>query len=759
MKGYINIYKKNNLYYDYKSKLSQLLRNYLDLEVNIDEYSGDRVISYLFTNEPKYDMLNINQKESNIVLGYAGYILEKDEILYRRMVKGNQDGYIGSLNGIFSLSMTDLNKNKFTIWNNVTGVEPVYWCETDEHIIAGNKALLVHLLAFKLNKPVYKVENLVSFLNNGYYTDDKTPFLNLNVLPVNSKITAINGKVFINEIDDLLDNVYTIVPDKKMYDDITDSFLNSYRGLKDHTGLSLGLTGGKDSRMIVSGLHKLGVDFKSITNGYPDNPDVIVARQISEKLNIEHKINEPAKSGVKELKINLLKRAYQTIKSSEGMLYAYENVTLRSSFNPEQVKLGGQGGELLRGGFAKTSNVKTIKELEKTFRNGFARYLDIINDDLADSYWKELIGYIDSHRHFIDPKDVLNKFYLETRSARWSGASKPVYTMSSYSYTPLMDSKLIRQIQLLETKYGSNEYVIYNILSRIEPQLLDVPFANDRWSFEADHPREKNELYRWIKRKPIYPKTTTASFNWRVNVLGNFKNEFYEGICANENSPIFDIINKEKVKKLFDIKMKKTAYYDKFLWSLYTANIMLSNKWITAESKGRTSSFKIPEKKETTNNNILQEIRPIPSRILETKHKMLKIENIEDLSATIQLNGKIDTSQNYYIQVFDEPFTKPPLEKNSLASVKGFSKVKFIFEVTKKDNKEIPLEVYFMQYDKNSRLSSEKSNVLVKSKSQFVSIVSNILVNATHFKVAIKIKGIPGERMLCINQMRLEGYK
>lgn len=80
------------------------------------------------------------------------------------------------IGGIFSISHLNTQNNIFKAWNNITRVEPIYWSESNDVIVVGSKALLVHLIAMNFDKPEYDISAFASFLNNGYYADENTPF-------------------------------------------------------------------------------------------------------------------------------------------------------------------------------------------------------------------------------------------------------------------------------------------------------------------------------------------------------------------------------------------------------------------------------------------------------------------------------------------------------------------------------------------------------------------------------------------------------
>src|SRR5690625_6683349 len=82
------------------------------------------------------------------------------------------------------------------------------------------------------------------------------------------------------------------------------------------------------------------------------------------------------------------------------------------------------------------------------------------------------------------PMDILSKIFTDFRTARWSGAALPVYSMESLFYTPFFDSKLVRKAQMIKNEYTSKERLIYEILHRLSPELVDKKFRSEEHTSE-----------------------------------------------------------------------------------------------------------------------------------------------------------------------------------------------------------------------------------------------------------------------------------
>src|SRR5699024_9072695 len=537
MKGYVFISEKQSAVKASKKDIQEILSVYNGIEeVKVKETRESNVALFTFTNESN----EIKYSYGQVSFATSGDFLYEEEVIFEEFLKAkDRNEYVSNIGGMNTFSI--LEGKNFKAWNNVTRVEPIFWSENNDRIVVGTKSILVHLLSQNNRTPIYNVSSMFSFLNNGFYADDNAPYDNLNVLEANRCIQIIDNQIKIDPIDDFEDNLYSLTPTIEDYDDLAEAYLNSFLFIKKaKIQLATGLTGGKDSRMVAAALTHLGIDFQAQTTGFKTTPDVVVAQMIAEKLDIPHKYKEPS-AGKSHLSTDLFARTVNTIKNTEGSLYSYENVGGADRvFNPKDMMFGGQGVENLRGGYARKHQFSDKGHVERFMLNAFMKYKDYFMLHEIEQYTQFIKHFIYEESGHLKANDILNHFFLKYRTGRWSSSSRSFYTTVSPAYSPLFENQLVKKAQTLDTIHGANDDILYNLLQRIAPELLEIPFADDRWSFESKHPYHKYALDQWISRKPIQAVSKQSSFNWRKNVLLTSKKQFEEIIMGNENSPLFD---------------------------------------------------------------------------------------------------------------------------------------------------------------------------------------------------------------------------
>ena len=712
-------------------------------------YSASRRIALFswtneITREGQHDSPNLWVK-GNRAVTMTGYSSDDVEVCIHRLLNQSSTAerrkFMARTGGLYTVCLADGEEDTVTIWNTITRIEPVYWCENSQYIFISSRALLAHLLCVNAATPEYDVKNLASFINAGFYNTEQTPYRNVKVLSPNSELAVVRYRVTVTSMNDVEKMTAPPTHRSAVYDEIAEAFVKGLKPLKRHeTVLHAGLTGGKDSRLIVAALQHVGAPFRTHTSGYPEHPDVVVAQRIAKMLNVPHTVNTPTSTSDSDQEYvthDVFQRTRDTLFVTDGMMYAYENISRPRDFNPNAVKLGGHGGELLRGGFSRNLNRHHEENMMNFFRKKFMKYNDMLRPEARKLYEKEIFDWIDLQREkHLKPMEILDKYYLYYRAGRWSAAARAAYTMESYLYQPFFDHRLVQLIQQIPAEQRVNEELIYNLLQRLAPELVDVPFAGDRWKFERNGPK-KGEEEKWRKRTPLtIDRTSRGAFNWRYTTLLDMKDEFYAQILENKAADaLFDVVDRDKVKKLFeltDVAEAREPQLNNLLWSLYSASVLLSNDWITDSHNAvdsRVVKIRVPGKNDK---------HVVPVKHFYSINELLKIEWPDEK----RMNVSWTFSQNdkkLYVQLFDGAFSAPPSVKyRNLSTIPQADEVEFSFKVASK-RKSSTLTVFFMQYDERKRVSSAFQSIRVYRHQTSCSLKFKLHQDARFYKLAIKI--------------------
>jgi hypothetical protein len=535
---------------------------------------------YCFSNETNPIILRANHK-SIAVCGYVNNPSSLTALAYQLSdIARNQ--IISDTAGLYSLCYLDELLDTIYVWNTITRIVPVYWCENEKYYFTCNKALPIHLLANGHGSVVYDHDNAASFLNIGYYIDG-TPFRGVQVLTPNSSLAIQPNGITVSEIDNSIQQMFSLQPDEAYYDELAQSLVKAFNIVNDfNQELRCGVTGGKDSRLIVAILKYIGAKVNTFTNGFDQHPDVIIGQQVANILRLPHTINRPnvqASGGVESITIDVHQRAYTTIRLTEGMLSAYENMSNNGPFQ-NIMTLGGNGGELLRGGFAHSLNNPNYENMMRYFHNGMLKCNELLVKKYGVRFQMEVNEWINDYPK-LTPAEILDKTYLFYRAGRWSAAARMGYNMSGHSIMPFFDSIFVKQLTKCKSLFKVHDYVEYNLLKRFAPELLGVPFFNESWKFNNPHTKPPVKIHSDQKK---------SGFNWRETCLSDMKRVFFDQIF--QTASIFDLVDRKTVESIFAANPE--LKYNQFLWNLYTYCTLISNQWLSPFTKGSSVTIKVP---------------------------------------------------------------------------------------------------------------------------------------------------------------------
>lgn len=344
--------------------------------------------------------------------------------------------------------------------------------------------------------------------------------------------------------------------------------------------VELGLTGGKDSRLIAASLRVADIDFTAQTFGPEGHPDVVVARSVAQHLGVPHTHNEPRLSigegGQRSIEVDPIERAVSAVLLGEGMISSYENLG-RPTDRPPSLVLSGTGGELLRGGYAHFARDLTEGGAQRFLTQGFLRNLDILQHDAQVHLKARLQPWID--RAEVEPREALDQLYREYRMARWASAGRSAYSITRDLVQPLFDSGVVEISSESDIDERISELLIFRALDRLAPQLARHPFAEKRWVFEEHGPHPS--LTGWHERQPIRAAeptaATTASFNWRLHYGSELQAVFRDVVLdPARDHDLFEVLRRDAVESLLAADPPCLQHLS---WHLFTVAILLSRIW------------------------------------------------------------------------------------------------------------------------------------------------------------------------------------
>ena len=376
--------------------------------------------------------------------------------------------------------------------------------------------------------------------------------------------------------------------------------------------VELSLTGGKDSRLIAAALARAGVPARARTYGFPDHPDVVVAAQVARELGLEHEVAVPRTTGtagssgahgvngiavtrgvpgaegapvVQE--VDVLGRLRATVLVADGMLSAFENV---GRPDPDAgaataIAVGGHGGELLRGGYAKIipgSAARRAAGSAELLRRLTMRRVPLLRARWRTAYLASLTPWAAAVA--ARPQPALDDFYLVNRAGRWSAAARQAYAIRSVMAQPFFDDQVVRAARSAPLAERLDDRLLRGAIGALCPALLDIPLAADRWKCDPAKPS--------VPAPGAAAPGQRARFDWRRGYgddVAGFLRDYVLG--TGSAGGLFAIVSRPAAERLL-----RPPHTDPVtVWALATLAALISGDWLNARAAdGQTFAIPVP---------------------------------------------------------------------------------------------------------------------------------------------------------------------
>lgn len=644
------------------SKISQTEKSINNIKDVINRLKGInhffRVISrenitlIYYTNETKEFPYSLNNDYMFCPIGqYTINKLDLEKKMIYENDKTNRET-VSKLAGTFLIANGNLRNKKIDIYTHITRIESGYIYDSSEIIIVGTDPVILSALTNKSNQPMFNSDNFTSFFELGYFGDETTPFRGVTALPPNTHITIENHTVIYQKIDNSYDNPMTLRLDKETNERLVSTLLNSFNILPELESVKIGLTGGKDSRLILLSLLEKGYNVNAFTNGFEDHPDVIIAKLLAKHHNISHEVKLPTFQAEETLEIDLYERLINTMITTSGQIFAYENIMELSHFRGHTT-LSGVGGEILRGGYP-LSGLYNQKRNKQGIVNKFYKYKDFYIDD-DNNYRKFLHQFIDNEHNYFKN---LHKHYLQYRTGRWASDSRYGKSYIANSYMPFTDNQLVKTILQLPPDDVYSGKLQYSLMKNLDEESANIRYANNRFLFENDAPENVYDFNNWYSRRPMYSTTEIGKYNWRELSNNNeeLNNKFKNIILDNPNNKIFDNINYKKIEKLFEMPIE--SKHERFIWSLASMAAFVDHTTKVNIHNAYNSKIFVDLPSDT-----IDEITP-EKEIIDLKEHFIpmndSLEIYNDIKGFLNIKTNLLSKKNRYLQSFTGPFGHPP---------------------------------------------------------------------------------------------------
>jgi hypothetical protein len=531
-----------------------------------------RVLVAAWSNEPEQPDRPLLTTTAAGAVGFSGYV--------HGPVPEPHDlatGPAPRLGGVWSLF--GASPGGITALTCASGAEVVFYAETPELVVVGNRALLVHLVANPAG-PEPDLIGLSGVLNSGYCVTTRTAFAGVRALSPGERVRC-------GTAGELSVAAYGGETAPASATDVAEALVASVAPLRtiDHP-VRLGLTGGRDSRLLVALLTSAGVPVTTYTAGMPDDPDVVVAVEIAARLGVPHKVSPPRGATVEDgtITFDVRSRLREAVVLGEGMLSAFDRVgRIDDSYNSHTVPFGGSGGEILRAYYA-----GSLADIDDSAAAG--RYLRgrlySVTKRMAPAARAEYEA--DTEPWMVAAADrgasSLEDFYVRQRAGRWTGAARSSASIGSLARRPYLDHLVVDAVRRVPLRERTSERLIADLLDVLAPSLKDVRFAGRRWKFDETAPTDLAARAEWTSRAPVQgAHGDEASFNWRTD-LPEVRRELAATVAAAPAS-FWELAHRKKVSEFLTSLDGRSRADTVKMWHLATVADALTHDFYASPVK------------------------------------------------------------------------------------------------------------------------------------------------------------------------------
>lgn len=284
---------------------------------------------------------------------YEGYIQPRenepftprivDSYFFNHYVHRYSDDFIHHMKGNFFI--LHLENNSFKIYSDRFGIKKLfYWINGDDFIISNDLKVITQNIA-----AVLSAENMAIYALTYHFIGSQTIFENIHYSRPGEVIEFKDGKLNFSRYwraEELLDR-----EEKSDIQDIAaalEQAVGASLKFQSAGAVSLSLTAGVDSRLLLSILLNVGVNLHTYTYGHPRSIDCVLAQKISADLGIEYSIHDVQfdHGSFYESAIEVIQMG-QTL-CSLHRAHRLEAIKQESQFT-DMMFLGSMGGEFVKG--------------------------------------------------------------------------------------------------------------------------------------------------------------------------------------------------------------------------------------------------------------------------------------------------------------------------------------------------------------------------------------------------------------------------
>jgi asparagine synthetase B (glutamine-hydrolysing) len=466
-------------------------------------------------------------------------------------------------------------------------IDSIYRAETPRVAVFSSRALLTHLVAQAVlsgsDTPSIRLDHLGlrEVAQAGFCVTDATTFEGVRAVPPAAVVTVSRKRTTVSVTEPVRVPAAEVRPGSAEWDARLDSLAAALIRAVEPARLAetpayLGLSGGRDSRMLIAAMSAAKIDLRTGTSGDLTHPDVRVATELAAVLGVPHNVRVPTGAKVAHADSLLVPHPVELARhaawSTDGMVSTLDVPQVAGLYRENQVNLSGSGGEVARGGYFCTEDQPDPQFALKIVENLFGRpaWLRTSRSDevaRARQQWSTAVKK--------DHLQAMDQLYLQYRAGRWLAANRAAAVTHTMYVHPLLDHGFVRRVLDLPVEYRYSELVGQELVQRLDPRISELPLAFRRWRCDTEPHAEAPEHDAWTRRAPVLLDATVTAPDWRRALPGTIREQMRAQLLSPAADELYQVADRNYVKTLLERPTGAAIA----LWRLMTLSALVDGSW------------------------------------------------------------------------------------------------------------------------------------------------------------------------------------